>query len=258
MSTTAKTTARTTAKVTVKLGADLSPAVKALETAYRQIQRRYPDAPNVTIVVKRDMVAWGHTTVAQVWAPRAGTKAGQPVKADRFEIMISGENLARGAEAVAGTLLHEAAHARNLARGILDTDVNGRHNAKFKTAAEEHGLTVTGEGWRGYNSTSLDAAGQATWQVLVATIARGLEKSAQTAEAHLDHLGTDAVKGLVPVGPGKRTKGTPAPVAGPRRRGDRNLAKATCGCGDSIRASRGVLERCRPTCQVCGQEYVAA
>jgi hypothetical protein len=219
------------------------------------IQRRYADAPNVTIVVKRDMVAWGHTTIAQVWAPKAGTKAGQPVKADRFEIMISGENLARGAEAVAGTLLHEAAHARNLARGILDTDVNGRHNAKFKATAEEHGLTVTGEGWRGFNSTALEAPGQETWKAMVATIQRGLDKSAQTAEAHLDHLGVDAVKGLVPVGPGRRTKGTPVAPVGPRRRGDRNLAKATCGCGDSIRASRGVLERCAPTCQVCGQAF---
>lgn len=253
MSTTAKNTPAKMGKPVVKLGADLSPAVKSLETAYRMIQRRYPDAPNVTIVVKRDMVAWGHTTVAQVWAANGSKTA----KADRFEIMVSGENLARGAAAVAGTLLHEAAHARNLARGILDTDVNGRHNAKFKATAEEHGLTVTGEGWRGYNATSLDKPGQEMWGQLVKTIQAGLDKSAQTAEANLDHLGVDAVRGLVPVGPGRRTKGTPAPVVGPRRRGDRNLAKATCGCGDSIRASRGVLERCAPTCSVCGQQFVA-
>src|SRR5262245_25495421 len=102
--TTHKATAPTTAKPVLELGADLSPAVKALEQAYRLIQKRYADAPNVTIVIQRDSKAWGHTTVAKVWAAAGETV---PV-ADHFEIMISGENLRRGPLAVAATLLHEA------------------------------------------------------------------------------------------------------------------------------------------------------
>jgi hypothetical protein len=224
----------------VHLGADLSPAVKAIETAYRMIARRHRDVPPATIVVKRDAKAWGHTTVAKVWGPRGGKRA------DRLEIMISGENLARGAEAVAATLLHEAAHARDLANGILDTDVNGRHNRKFADSAEKLGLTVEQSGWMGWTKTSLTKDQAVAWKAMVAVIAKGLDTS---AKAHT------AVK----VNP---ATGRPVAVPGasgitpPRRRGDRNLIKASCKCGDSIRASRGVLERCKPTCQECRTAFV--
>ena len=119
------------APVVVELGADLSPALKAIESAYAQIAKRYPGTPAATIVLKRDRHAWGSTSVAKTWA--GSTHSGD---ATHFEIMISGENLRRGAVHVAATLLHEAAHARNLQAGILDTDTNGRHNVKFKARAE--------------------------------------------------------------------------------------------------------------------------
>lgn len=228
--------------VTVVLGADLSPAVKAIETAYRMIQRRHSDVPHATIVVKRDAKAWGHTTVAKVWAP-AKVK-----NADRLEIMISGENLARGAEAVAATLLHEAAHARDLAQGIMDTDVNGRHNRKFADSAELLGLTVENAGRLGWTKTSLTKDQAKAWSQMVDTIAKGLAKSAQA-------------KAPVTADP---TTGRPVAIGGgalvpPRRRtGDRNLLKAVCGCGDSIRLSRGVLERCAPQCQECRSPFKVA
>lgn len=230
--------------VVVQLGADLSPAVKAIESAYRMIQRRHKDVPPATIVVKRDAKAWGHTTVAKVWAP-AKAKA-----ADRLEIMISGENLARGAEAVAATLLHEAAHARNLAQGVLDTDVNGRHNRLFAASAEALGLTVENAGRLGWTKTSLTKDQAADWKALVAVIARGLEKA---AKAHHPALTANPTTGRPVITPG--TSG-PTTLVPPRRRGNRNLIKAVCGCGDSLRASRGVLERCRPTCQVCDKPFI--
>jgi hypothetical protein len=164
--TTRKATAKATkAKATVapvvELGADLSPALRAMEAAWRMIRNTFPDTPDVTIVIKRDDRAWGHTTVAKVWGPAASAND-TDAKATRFEIMISGENLRRGADAVAGTLLHEAAHARNLNAGILDTDSNGRHNKKFAATAEDHGLTVTERGWHGWAATELSDEGKAT------------------------------------------------------------------------------------------------
>ena len=168
----------TDAKPVMDLGADLSPAVKAIETAYRMIQKRFSDAPSVTIVIKRDERAWGHTTVAKVWAPAKADTA------DRFEIMISGENLRRGADFVAATLLHEAAHARNLAKGILDTDSNGRHNKTFAATAMEHGLDCQCDRWKGWTLTSLTDEGRVSWKQLIATIERGLAKSAASAAAH--------------------------------------------------------------------------
>jgi len=241
-----------TAPVVLDLGADLSPALKAIETAYRMIQTRFhsedgtSQCPNVTIVIKRDERAWGHTTVQKVWQAQSDTDA------TRFEIMISGENLRRGATAVAATLLHEAAHARNLHNGILDTDSNGRHSRKFATTAEEHGLTVTQQGWHGWTGTELGDEAAATWKRMIATIERGLLKSAAVAE-------TPVLPGITgPTATGTE-EGDEEGTATPRKRGDRNLIKATCPvCKASIRASRGVLETCNPTCFKCNMFFKLA
>jgi hypothetical protein len=241
-----------TAPVVVNLGADLSPAIRAIENAYRQIQKRYPGTPDAVIVVKRDDKAWGHTTVAKTWAHVDHTDA------SHFEIMISGENLRRGAVQVAATLLHEAAHARNLAAGVLDTDTNGRHNAAFKARAEDHGLVVERSGWHGWTGTSLDAAGEALHKRLIATIAAGIAKSAAAGiEADLSHLGiAPTPAGVGPDGEPVATGGTRA--VAPPKRGNRNLLVAQCGCGHKIRVSRGVLDVARPTCGVCSEEFTAS
>ena len=229
------------------LGADLSPALQALEDAYRMIQAAFPDTPDATLVVKRDARAWGHITVAKTWAA-PGEEA-----ADRYEIMVSGENLRRGAEAVAGTLIHEAAHARNLAADVRDTDVNGRHNKRFKARAEEMGLTVEAHRTLGWTLTELSAEGRKSWRRLVRRIERGLKRSASAPDPLAGIL--TGLGGIAPTGP---TTG-PAPVkAPPKRTGNRNLLKAECGCGHSIRLSRTVLELARPTCQECEEPFLVA
>lgn len=240
----------TTAKPVVDLRADLSLALIALEDAYRAIRKALPDTPEATIVIKRDQKAWGHTTVARTWAPHNADDQDAP--ATHFEIMISGENLRRGARSVVATLLHETAHARNLAAGVLDTDVNGRHNGEFKTRAEDHGLTVTKLGWHGWTGTELDDAGAKRWARVIALVDRGIAKSAAPAAANLSHL---------PAPEAPPVAGVDVTVVGPvtpPKRGDRNLLKATCGCGHSIRVSRGVLEKAEPTCSACSQPFVAA
>jgi hypothetical protein len=238
-----KDTASTDAPAIIELGADLSHAVKALETAYRMIQRKFPEVPHATIVVKRDAKAWGHTTVAKTWAPADKDHA------DRLEIMISGENLARGARHVAATLLHESAHAWDLALGILDTDVNGRHNKLFKLRAEELGLTVEEMGWHGWTKTELPTELDSWTTRLVATVDRGLQRSAKAAAPAPVVEVPPATGGVTVVVPPAGT------VAPPRKRGNRNLIKAVCDCGDSIRASLGVLERCQPRCEVCQEPF---
>ena len=246
---TTKDTAPRKGRPVIELGSDLSPAVAAIERAYRMFQDQYPDAPPVTIVVKRDERAWGHTTVAKVWSPSRKATEG----ATRFEIMISGENLRRGAEAVAATLLHEAAHARNLAAGVLDTDTNGRHNTLFRDRAQEHGLRIEQDGWHGWTITSWTPEGLTRWARLIKVIAAGLAKAAAAAPANADHLGKAKPAAGTPAKPGKAA----GPVAPPKR-GDRNLVKATCPCGYSIRASRGVLDKSQPTCSECEQPFEPA
>lgn len=229
-----------------ELAADLSPALRALEAAYRMIVRAFPDAPPVTIVIKRDSRAWGHTTVARVWAP---SKSDAPP--DRYEIMVSGENLRRGADAVAATLLHETAHARNLARGTFDTDVNGRHNRRFLDTALELGLVVEQAGWHGWTATSLDEDGRKRWRHMIKTIEAGIAKSAVTAPP--PPAPPRITVTVVPPRPADG-EGPPAAVS-PRKRGDRNLTKAECPCGYSIRASRGVLHAATPMCRACGSAF---
>lgn len=240
-----KATHTTDAPAVIELGADLSPAVLALEKGYRMIQKRFPEVPNATIVVKRDSHAWGHTTVHHVWSPATAETP------DRLEIMVSGENLARGAVYVAATLIHEAAHARDLAAGILDTDSNGRHNRKFQASAQHLGLTVAEQGWHGYASTSLDELGQKKWAALINTITRGLTKSAK-AQA------PKPVLPLASTGTAGISIGGGVTVTPPRKRGDRNLIKASCSCGHSIRVSKGVLALAEPTCQLCMEPFLAA
>jgi len=249
---TAQTTKRPT-KAKAKpdsLPADLSPIVTALEKAYRMIQKRFPDTPDATIVVKRDERAWGHTTVAKTWSHHSHEGS-----ADRFEIMISGENLRRGAEAVAGTLLHEAAHARNLGHGILDTDVNGRHNKAFAITAETHGLTVRMAGWRGYTDTSLSEQGTKDWAVMLRMLRLAIAKAAAAAAPSMDHLGVVTPKPAEPPVAGVHG---PVGLTPPRRRGNRNLLVAVCNCGCKVRLSKGVLDRCKPKCQECDSEFTLA
>jgi hypothetical protein len=255
MTAAADTLLDTTAPV-LELAADLSPAVTALERAWRMIQAQFPGTPAATIVVKRDQHAWGHTTVAKTWA---ASKIEADADASHFEVMISGENLRRGPRHVAATLLHESAHAANLAAGKLDTDTNGRHSRVFATEAEARGLAVENAGWRGWTGTELPEATAGTgWhRRLVVAIARGLVKAAAPAPPSIAHLPKPD-----PQPEGEDGEGEPAPAApvavAPRKRGNRNLLVATCGCGHKIRVSAGVLAAAQPTCQVCGEPFTAA
>jgi hypothetical protein len=259
MTAAAETMQDTTAAPVLELAADLSPAVTALERAWRMIQAQFPGTPAATLVVKRDQFAWGHTTVAKTWA---ASTVDATDEASHFEVMISGENLRRGARFVAATLLHESAHAANLAAGKLDTDSNGRHSRVFADEAEARGLVVTQAGWRGWTGTELpeDVATTGWHRKLVATIERGLAKAAAPAAPSISHLPKPQPQ---PEGEGEGEGGTlvilpPAAPVAPRKRGNRNLLVATCGCGMKIRVSQGVLDTCQPTCQVCTEQFRAA
>ena len=235
------TAARKVAPSPATPDAPLSPAVSALEAAFRMIQKRHPDVPNATIVVKRDDRAWGHTTVRHAWGPSSSPDV------DRLEIMVSGENLRRGAVHVAATLIHEAAHARNLAAGIRDCDVNGRHNGAFAKAARDMGLVVEDSGWKGWTITSLDDLGAQKWRAMIATIERGLAKAAAAAP----HASSGVTVTIKPTG----GSSTPGGIVLPPKRGNRNLVKATCACGHSLRISRGAWAATQPTCQTCSEVF---
>jgi len=237
----------------------IAPVVATLQKVWTRLQKAQPDLPDATIVVKRDARAWGHTTVQRVWGAQATKGRGKAKVAtlthERYEVMVSGENLSRGAITVLGTLLHEAAHALNLVREIRDVDSNGRHNKRFQaTAAEYWGLDIRDLGnYLGYTDTYVPAEAQARWATEVRMIATALAKS---TVAHHPKAVTGGTVVLPPVAPGKTKTGGRA----------KNLSRAVCACEadatgwrPSLRASAKVLalgircEECDSLFQVTGE-----
>src|SRR6266496_2961205 len=103
------------------------PLVAAIEAAWSSIQDKHAEVPHVVLTLgngtaKAGQLTFGHFHDAK-WAAGDGRLP---------ELFIGGEGLRRGARALLGTLLHEAAHGVASIRGIRNTSRQGRyHNTKF-------------------------------------------------------------------------------------------------------------------------------
>jgi hypothetical protein len=196
----------------------LSNIATALENAH-EIIREKTGAPRATILVTRKTGrTMGHFTHAKIW------KAGE----DNFhEIMISANYFERGARAVLGTLLHEVAHSLDLQAGIQGVTGDGYHNKKFKATAEALGLTITQAQGIGWSVTEVSDECAERWADALALIENALVLMADAEQ-------------------GSKTRGR-----------NKNLKVAVCGCGEKIRLSASVLEKCAPICQNCEQMFRA-
>ena len=184
--------------------------------------------PNVIIVIDRDTtskagsVKYGHITTAPAWATDSG---------DGFhEIVLTGEGLRRGGRETAGTLLHEMAHAVNIAKGTKDCDSNGRHNKFFKNTAEGvFGLTITEDGSRGWSGTEVTDECAETWSDMIARLDRAIS------------LVSCVLK-----------------TEGKEKKRNKNLLVGICSCEEpqKIRASAKVFMG-GVTCDECEQHFVA-
>lgn len=140
------------------------------------------------------------------------------------ELVVASQRFADGPAQVLETLLHEAAHALCAARGVKDTSRQGRfHNAKYKAAAIEVGLSVE-QGENGWNLTDLADGTVARYQ-----------------EAH-DIL-ADALRGFVAWGERERPKARQSQIPG------------FCECGRVIRASLACWEEAPIRCMECDQDF---
>ena len=196
----------------------LSVIVAALESAHAVIQEK-TGAPRATInVARKTGRTMGHFTHAKMW------KAGEE---SFHEIMISANYFERGARAVLGTLLHEVAHSIDLQNGIQGTSGDGYHNQKFKATAESLGLTITQAKGIGWSVTEVSDACAERWAEALALIENGLALMADAEQ-------------------GKKAGGR-----------NKNLKVASCRCGEKIRLSASVLEKCAPMCNACGCKFIA-
>ena len=232
------TTTTKTKKVTTEVGetlerltlAPLIDEVTALyyETAELVALKTGVTLPNVIIVIDRDTtskagsVKYGHITTAPAWATDSGEGF--------HEIVLTGEGLRRGGRETAGTLLHEMAHAVNIAKGTKDCDSNGRHNKHFKNTAEGvFGLTITEDGSRGWSHTEVTDECAETWGDMIARLDRAIS----------------LVSCVLKTGDKEKKR-------------NKNLLVGVCSCDEpqKIRASAKVFMG-GVTCDECEQHFVA-
>lgn len=115
-----------------------SDIILSLEAAWSAIQDRHPELGPVVLVTGRRRQKSESNTLGQHCAGQWTHPEGKDKLA---EIVIFGERLANGGEAVMQTLLHEATHELCHIRGVKDTSNRNRyHNLEFARTAEELGL----------------------------------------------------------------------------------------------------------------------
>jgi hypothetical protein len=237
---------------TLSDGATISPIVEALTGVWDSLARHAREEHGVTvapalIVIQRSDskrgVKLGHITTLPAWK----TGDGQA----RHEVVITGECLRRTPAEVFGTLAHECAHAVNIAKGVKDTDSNGRHNTRFRdTAQAVFGLLISQVGSIGWSATEVPEETQAVWSSEIDAIA-----TAVTAYALTGLVAPTTGKGKG-TGDGEEGTGEGEGEGEEPKKRDKNLTKATCGCGDSIRASRRVLDK-GVFCDECKHKFEA-
>jgi hypothetical protein len=211
--------------------------IAALARVWTSIRTKHPGVPGVVILAapgSRDQPrVLGHFA-----ALRWNVKEGQEHQV--HEVVVVAEYLNRPAEDVVETLLHEAAHAMNFERGIRDCSRSQYHNAHFKAAAEEIGLTVNQVPHYGYAHTTLPPA-----------TAEQYREDVEALRSFLIHR--RRLMELPTKGPGT-TGGTDDNDDG-RKEPSSRARKATCQCPFIIRVSKKVMESTTIRCDRCGQPF---
>lgn len=219
-----------------RLSVDL---IQALSQVWSAIRARHPDVPGVVILAApapRDQPrVMGHFAALR-WSV---TRQSEHLV---HEVVVVAEYLNRPAEETLDTLLHEAAHALNFARGKKDCTRSQYHNLTFKKAAEELGLSVTQVPNYGFADTKLPL------------------ETAERYRAELDALGAVLIhrRRLVMMAAGPVPGGSPTTNEGEgsTSKGSSSRArKATCQCPFIIRVSKKVLESTTIRCESCGQPF---
>lgn len=208
--------------------------ITALTAAWRAIRAQHPEVPDVVLTLGsgtlgqrgKGEVTLGHFARGRWQLTEPGE--GEPGEG-LHELFVSGEGLRRGAAAVLGTLLHEAAHGLAAVRGINDTSRQGRyHNRKFKALGEELGLAMTDEGTLGWSGTTL---------------------APETEQRYTAELGQLAAAMSV-----YRLAEQPG-MAGKSK--SNNLLVAECACPRKIRVARATLAEAPIVCGACDAEFAA-
>lgn len=209
--------------------------IQALSAIWTSIRAHHPDVPGVVLLPapapSGRMNVLGHFAALR-WSPRE--EGGQLM----HEVVVIAEHLKRGAEDVLETLLHEAAHAMNFARGIHDCSASQYHNGRFKEAAQELGLAVERARHYGFALTSLTKSTRDRY-----------ERETVELDNVLVQRRTFGQRRPTPGGNGGVTTKEDDKPSRARSR------KAVCACNFIIRVSRKTLAETTIRCDSCGEPF---
>lgn len=212
--------------------------IEALTRIWSRIRVHHPEVPGVMLLaapsLRRDLSVLGHFAPLR-W--RHKEKGG----VHYHEVVVVAEHLDRNPADIVETLLHEAAHALNFARGTKDCTASQYHNRHFKVAAEELGLTVEQVPHYGFALTGLK----------LSTITRYEEDIKQLAEVIIHRAKPVTVSGGTDATPGDGDDTNDDKPSSRNR-------KATCGCPFIIRVSKSTLEHTSIRCESCGEVFKLA
>ncbi len=222
--------------------------ITALAALWRRIQEQHPDVPPVVL-----LPAPGPRHVLGHFAPLRWKAKGDAAVV-LHEVVVVAEHLSRRADEIAETVLHEAVHAMNFARGIKDCSTTSQyHNDHFRRAALEVGLTVEKVPNYGWALTAMPP------------------ETAEKYQEEIDGLAIVLVHRRSPVAAViPTTPGVAVPPDAKDKKEDNDehddtdakpkgrLLKAVCKCGFIIRASRLVLDTITITCSRCETKFRAS
>lgn len=217
------------------------PIIEALEAAWSHAQASLPamEIPPVVIVLGS-----GTTGRRAVRGHFAAGRWAQGKTQAHHEVLIAGERLADGPEAVLATLLHEASHAGCHALGIEDTSRNGRyHNKRFEAAAQSLGLTTDKHPSVGIVTTGIDDETRTAYAKVLEALAAAIDL--------YRHSEIEAV--AIAVGKGGSTTAARAPKA--RKSNNGQSLSCSCETPRRIRVSDSTADLGPIVCGICEEAF---
>lgn len=135
--------------------ATIKPMIAELESLFSKLNEKYFDGELETpvITIAPDTCrAYGWFTTWRAWQETDNKEPGEDD--GYYEINITSDYLDRDPVDISSTLLHEMVHLYNKMRDIQDCSRGGKyHNAKFRDAAQSHGLLVEKDSTYGFSTT---------------------------------------------------------------------------------------------------------
>jgi len=144
--------------------------ISAVETAWREIRRRFAGVPDISVTVPPTSGAQDPTKCTALRTGRRFVRDGHLT----MELQVSSGTLRLGGRPLMEGLLHHAAHGLALTRGITDVSGGDRrwHNKRYGRLAREVGLTPPPRAARvvGMGRCPLSDVEAAQWAEVIAAL----------------------------------------------------------------------------------------